>query len=145
VELLLVVAIIGLLMFVVILAINPRRQLTLARNAQRQSNLQAILNAVYQYTIDNGGLPSTIPTGIANAKQICQFTVVDVATCVAAPINGINLRLLSGSYLTAMPVDPTVTTAGTGSRYMIYRSVSDSRIVVTAPAAELGVTIQVTR
>lgn len=131
-------------MFVVILAINPKRQLAQARNAQRQSNLQAILNAVYQYTIDKGGLPSAIPTGSANAKQICQFSV-DAATCAVAPISGINLQLLSGSYLTAMPSDPTVTTTGTGSRYIIYRSATDSRIVVTAPAAELGVTIQVTR
>ena len=67
-EILLVVAAIGILAGIVILAINPSKQLGDTRNAQRRSDVNTILNAVYQYAIDNNGtLPATItvtPTGV---------------------------------------------------------------------------------
>ena len=46
---------------IVILAINPTKQLGDTRNAERRSDVLTLLNAVYQYSIDrNGSLPSTI-------------------------------------------------------------------------------------
>ena len=58
-EILLVVGIISILAGIVILAINPTKQLGDTRNAQRRSDVLTILNAVYQYSIDNSG---SIPT-----------------------------------------------------------------------------------
>ncbi len=46
-EMLLVIAIIAVLAGIVIVAINPGRQLAQARNAQRSSDLRAIHSAVH--------------------------------------------------------------------------------------------------
>ena len=54
-EILLVVAALAILAGIVILAINPTKQLGETRDAQRNSDVNAILNAVYQYSIDNNG------------------------------------------------------------------------------------------
>lgn len=136
IELLLVIGIIAILASIVIVAINPTKQLGDARNAQRRSDVNTILNAVYQYAIDNNGtLPSTIPTTTASA--ICKATA---ASCN----HGVNLRVLTGSYLVSIPSDPQASATGTGTAYTIVQD-ANGRITVAAPTAEQGDTISVTR
>src|SRR5882762_3079707 len=108
IELLLVIGIIAILASIVIVAINPTKQLGNARDAQRRSDVNTILNAVYQYAIDNnGGIPSGITTSV---QPICQ-TSLDATGCAA--IGGVNLRVLTGSYLVNIPKDPKVIATGT--------------------------------
>lgn len=59
IELLVVIGIIAVLSTVVIIAINPARQFAQARNTQRWSNVNTILNAVGQKMADNRGLWAT--------------------------------------------------------------------------------------
>jgi len=133
IELLLVIGIIAILAAIVIVAINPTKQLGDARNAQRRSDVNTVLNAVYQYAIDhNGSLPSGIPT--TTAKEIC---VTGAASCDG----GVDLDVLTGSYLVKIPADPQAT--GTGTDYTIVKD-ANNRITVAAPAAE-NTTITVTR
>lgn len=143
IELLLVIGIIAILAAIVIVAINPTKQLGDARDAQRRSDVNTILNAVYQYSIDNqGNVPSTIPT--AAAGQICK----SAATCGTSGI-GIDLDILAltGTYLVGIPVDPRVPTTSTGTNYWVVQDSVTNRITVSAPGAEQtgGVPISVTR
>ncbi len=56
IELLLVIGIIAILSGIVIGALSPARQLGSSRDAKRRSDVNTILNAVYQYSIDHQGL-----------------------------------------------------------------------------------------
>lgn len=135
IELLLVIGIIAILAAIVIVAINPTKQLGDARNAQRRSDVNTILNAVYQYSIDNNGnLPSTITT---TTKVICKSGVN-----VSCGSDGISLNMLTGSYLVGLPYDPQSATA-TGTNYTIIKI--NNRVTVNAPGAEQGAAISVTR
>lgn len=135
IELLLVIGIIAILAAIVIVAINPTKQLGDARNAQRRSDVNTILNSVYQYSIDNNGqIPSSITTSVL---EICRTT--PTATCTGLA----DLDVLTGSYVVAMPVDPQETDLNT-TGYTIVRD-ANGRITVAAPAAEQSATITVTR
>jgi len=142
IEILLVVAAIAILAGIVILAINPNKQLGETRNAQRRTDVNTILNATYQYSIDNNGTLPTIPTGscaLVAANQVCKLTAT--GTCST----GVDLSVLTTNekYLTSMPIDPTVSsTNGTG--YYLAKS-ANNRVTVCAPSAEQSATISVTR
>ena len=136
IELLLVIGIIAILAAIVIVAINPTKQLGDARNAQRRADVNTVLNAVYQYSIDNNGnLPSTILT---SATKICKSGVNVSCT------GGVSLNMLTGSYIVAVPSDPQTATA-TGTNYTIFKDATSKRITVAAPGAEQGASITVTR
>lgn len=134
-EILLVVAAIAILAGIVIVAINPSKQLGDTRNAQRRADVNTVLNAVYQYAIDNNGnLPSTITT---SATAVCQ----------ASPCTGlIDLTVLTTSekYLVAIPKDPLITATTGTAGYTIMKS-ANGRVTVAAPGAEQSAVISVTR
>lgn len=146
-EILLVVAAIAILAGIVIFAINPGKQLAELRNAKRTTDVSLIVNAVYQYALDNGGaLPADLdekPDSNCAAHpemEICQ-------TGSTGALCSIDLRPLTNSqkYLVSVPVDPNGPINGAeGAGYYIFRN-PNGRVVACAPSAELGVTIQVVR
>ena len=141
-EILLVVAAIGILAGIVILAINPGKQLGETRNTQRKADVNTILNAIYQYSIDNNG---TIPAGITSTlTQICIGNVA-TTTCTGAtpPLTTLNELIWYEEYLSNLPMDLAATTTN-GTGYYIFKS-TNGRVTVRALAAELGATISVTR
>ena len=134
------IGIIAILASIVIVAINPTKQLGDARNAQRRSDVNTILNAVYQYAIDNNGtLPGDIPTEAA--KEVCESDTTEAACTDAA--DGVDLSSLVGSYVVEIPEDPQDTADGTVG-YTIVQD-ANGRVTVAAPSAEQGATISVTR
>ena len=139
IELLLVIGIIAILAAIVIVAINPTKQLGDARNAQRRSDVNTVLNAVYQYSIDNSG---NIPGSITStATAICK-SGVNVDCVTGGPF--INLNVLTGAYLVALPNDPQAP-AGESTGYRIMKDATSKRVTVDAPLAEQGASISVTR
>ena len=136
IELLLVIGIIAILASIVIVAINPNKQLADARNAQRRSDVNTVLNAVYQYAIDNNGnLPTCITTTSTN---VC----TGGSNC-SGVTDGCDLDVLTGSYVVNLPTDPSGAT-GNDTNYDIIEDAS-GRVTVSAPAAEEGASISVTR
>ena len=135
-EVLLVVAIIAILAGIVILAINPNKQLADTRNTQRRSDVATILNAIYQYSIDNSGtLPGSLAT--ATSSEICKIGGV------CSGFTDLSILASSSKYLVSIPVDPTgESTNGTG--YYVVKT-ADNRVMVSAPSAENGTTIEVSK
>jgi len=132
-EILLAVAALVILAGIVILAINPGKQLADTRNSQRWMDTNTVLNAVYQYSIDhNGDLPPSIvaSTSGAVAKVICKDVTVD-ANC-----GTVLSTYLVPQYIVGIPVDPRGAT-GEATNYTISTTVGN-RLIVTAPNAEMS-------
>jgi prepilin-type N-terminal cleavage/methylation domain-containing protein len=139
-EILLVVAAIAILAGIVIVAVNPNKQLGDTRNAQRRADVNTILNGVYQYTIDNNGTLPTIPQvascTLVATSEACKLTAI--GTCST----GVNLSALTTNqrYLVSMPIDPSVSSAD-GTGYYIVRStngrVTGKEIGIDLPYKEL--------
>lgn len=137
IEVLLVIVIIAILAGIVLVAVNPGRQVSQANNAQRTSNVNAILSAVHQFAIDNRG---ALPAAITATATVMGSGGTQADLCTD----------LVPTYIAAMPFDPTSTGAhftdctdyDTG-----YTVITDAnnRITVAAPDAELTQVISVTR
>jgi prepilin-type N-terminal cleavage/methylation domain-containing protein len=143
IEILLVVAMIAILAGIVIVAINPARQLGKTNNSQRWSDINAILNATNQYIIDNNGviptaIPQATPCSIATAEICKNLSGIDCTNFVSPTYLGTN-----ETYMVDLPKDPLYE-SGTGIGYHIIKS-ANNRITVCAPDAEEGETISVSR
>lgn len=144
IEIMFVIALIGVLSAIAVVSLNPAKRLASARDNQRQTDVNIILNAVYQYTIDNNGvMPSSIVNGTActtSTQEICRTGGI----CTGLTDLNATLVTTTAKYLINLPIDPkTFSTNGTG--YAIYRNSTTSRITVCAPYAENSSTVSVTR
>ncbi len=146
IEILIVIGIIAILATIVIIAINPARQFAQARNTQRQSNVNTILNAVGQNLADNkGALGGGCPTLTVGTV----YTIAKTGSAVSPASTTIDLSCLTPTYISSqVPVDPSVgvwtsaTDYNTGYNIMFD---SNGRYTVSAPEADLSQTISVTR
>jgi prepilin-type N-terminal cleavage/methylation domain-containing protein len=138
IELLVVIGILAVLLAITLIAINPARQFAMANNTKRSSDVNAILNAVGQYMADHRG---ALPAGITAVDQEISDTAADICADVIT------------TYIAALPVDPqtnngtpvTACGAAYATGYNIVQNAADNRITVSAPDAELGASISVTR
>lgn len=130
VELLVVIGVLAILLAITLVAINPTRQFAKANDSKRRSDVNAILNAVNQYTVRNRGtLPGTInttATAISNTgTNLCPHLVPgyiaaipsDPQTGTGAGANGANITNCAAAYNTG---------------YTIMRAGANNRITVSA-------------
>ena len=145
IELLVVIGILGILLAIVLIAINPARQFAQANNTARESDVNSLLNSIHQYAADNKGLlPENMPAKGAAAETIEGTGGADICASI------------SPTYIAQLPVDPslnlpavgdcTVKTYNTGYTVAVDAS---GRVTVAAPDAQaVGATtpvISVTR
>lgn len=107
-------------------------------NARRHADLNAIFKAVYEYSIDYGG---EFPDAITDTKtEICK---TDAEDCTGL----IDLSVLTDQemYLIVLAEDPRNPKKDTNGTSYTINTDKHGRIVLSAPLAELGHTIQITK
>ncbi|MFA6315013.1 MAG: type II secretion system protein [Candidatus Paceibacterota bacterium] len=145
IEVLVVIGIIAVLAAVVLVAVNPARQFKLARDSQRVSNVNTILNAIHQNMAEHRGVfvcdgdPKIIPTAptLVQSSSSTPPDAGDIAYCLVP------------DYVSALPFDPSLAGAGYTSvtsyntGYEISRD-TNGRITASS-TGELTPSISVTR
>jgi len=142
IELLVVIGIIAILAGVVIVALNPARQFAQARDTQRSTNVNAILNVIGQRMADNRGtwsatggceaLPTAAAINIGTDVAGTDATKVDLEACLVP------------TYISQMVSDPStgvidaVTGSTTDSGYTVVKNASTGRITIAAPGTEVA-------
>lgn len=145
IEVLVVIGIIAVLAAVVLVAVNPARQFKLARDSQRTSNVNAILNAIHQNMAEHRG----VFTCVGNPKEIPDApTVVMGSSTNPAYIGDIAVCLVP-DYISSLPYDPSKigtfydnpTSYNTG--YYISKDLNGR--ITASSTGELTASISVTR
>lgn len=147
-EILLVVGIIAILAGIVIIAINPGKQLATVRNTERAANLKEINNAIQQYYIDHSSYPASIPNSLEEICDTGATTTPHSIDCTGL----VDLSILVPTYLVAIPSDPQGSfafldkiipkafAASNGNGYLIGKD-DNNKISLVAPKSELSADI----
>ncbi|HVM76946.1 MAG TPA: type II secretion system protein [Candidatus Paceibacterota bacterium] len=142
IEIVITVAIIGIVSGVYFLVANPAGQVQGARNSRRSLDLQNIMLAIRQNIADGGTGTFTCSSG----------SVPTSTKTMTSAGGGYNIApCLIPTYLATMPIDPGTTTAYYNSptdyntAYTIVYNSASGTITLSAPAAELKKTISITR
>ena len=141
-----VIGIVAVLAAIVIVAINPTKQLGEARDGNRRTHLNSVMNAVGQYAIDHGGRMPCDPSGSPCVDGTWRMLGTQTTGCdenTTCGVTGIasaclNLRVLSGTYLSTIPTDPRY---GSGNAFVpesktLYLVLYDGRIGVKSCRTE---------
>lgn len=131
-ELLVVIGIIAILAGVVIVALNPGRQFAQARDAQRWSHVNTILNAIGQNMADNRGNWTCAAGVLPSSTTQLGTTNYNIDPCIVP------------TYVSIMPIDPSTGTASSTGYNVIYDATT-RRVTISAIAPEITVPISVTR
>jgi type IV pilus assembly protein PilA len=132
IELLIVMGIIGLLATIVLVAVNPARQFAQARDTQRISNVNAMLNAVSERIADHRGIfeegcsAGSIPPILTHISS----SGFDIYDCLVP------------QYISSLPLDPVqgnfASSSDYNSGYQIFRDTGTGRITISAPFTEIS-------
>ena len=141
-EILISMAILVVLLVITITAMNPGGQVATARNNQRTFHLETIENAIRSniadtrtgiFTCANGDIPTTTKRMASDGGNY------NIAPC------------LIPNYMDLMPHDPSASssfwtdTSNYNTGYNVIKNASTGAVTVSAPYAELGKNISVTR
>ncbi len=158
IELLVVIGIVGILLSITLVAINPARQFRLANDAARASGINALSSGIAQIILDNKG---SVPTGISVLQGNTYYSLSSVHNVASMSLAAYNLcQYLTGAasfrtdltaqtYLAKLPRDPAAGYAYTacGNFNLGYSMrISNGRVWVTANTEEpASSTIEIAR
>lgn len=132
-EILLIASAVGIVLFLALLAINPSKKSSEARNLKRSADVSTILTYISGYVQEESKVPEAIP----NSKTCVEFKN---EICKTGPYNCtdlVNMGFLSKENtetLVVMPNDPLyISTNGTG--YYVFNN-GEGLVTVCAPYAE---------
>jgi prepilin-type N-terminal cleavage/methylation domain-containing protein len=141
IELIIVVAIIGLLAAAAFVAVDPAKRIGKANDATRWSDVTAIADAIMKYTVDNNG---SLPSGVSSASADTEYmihieggTASGTDVCTSTGNTDSELDISSGlvsEYIATMPLDPNVAASAaelTGIGYYFEKD-ANGRIKVGA-------------
>lgn len=136
IELLVVLAIIGVMFSAIVIAINPAHQLAKARDTQRETDLFAILAAVYRYSADHSGdLPDTDGDPLTSNFPTTPTCIGTDLSCFDLAGAGDAGEEIVPVYMPNMPKDPRPVNPGEGTDantgYLIFVD-SNDRLIASA-------------
>ncbi len=92
-EILLVIGIIAILAGIVIVAINPSKQLATVRNTERRSDIKQLNSALTQYYIDHTTYPSSV-NSLNTLTEVCDTGTLSTTTGSSLEPQPIILKLV---------------------------------------------------
>ena len=132
IELLVVIGIIAILAAIVLVAVNPARQFAIARDTTRRNDIYQVLNAIYQYSVDNNG---NFPTSITGSW-------VDIGNCTGC----LNLAAdLVPTYIPTIPFDPLTGDITAGTTDYVLAQEATGRLTASASSSEVTIPLTITR
>jgi len=146
-ELLIVLSIIGILSSVVVVAVNPGRQLAKARDAQRETDLLAIVSIIYQYASEHSGeYPDTDGNPATNNFPTSLTCIGSTSPCFNLAGAGVTGETIVPVYVVELPKDPRLSSGNPGTDADTgYRIMVDANGHITASASGETKTITVRR
>lgn len=151
IELLVALTIVAILAVSVFVALNPAQRLKDAKNARRATDVDTILSAIHEYTVDNkGSLPASIAAlgnGEANDKQLGEncgaIATTHCATTALECISTFDTEI--AAYLKSIPIDPDTTLGTPGNTGYVVEKSSSGIITVKACYTDGTTTISASR
>ncbi len=132
IELIIVVAIIGLLAAAAFVAVNPGKRVGDASDAKRWSDITAIADAISHYAVDhNGDLPGGVSGATAGTEYMINIAGGSAGSenCTSTDDTYTKIDISSGivpTYIPTMPLDPDLDKATAEDDGIGYYIVKDS-------------------
>ncbi len=144
IELLVTIAIISMLSTLLIVAVNPGRQFAKARDTQRQTDLYAILSAIYQYSSEHSGAwPDTDGNPLTSNFPTSATCIGTNAGCFNLAGAGLTGETIVPVYMAQLPFDPKTGSSPGNIGYTVYVD-TNNRIHASA-VGEITPVITITR
>lgn len=125
VELIIVIAIVGLVAVAVIIASDPAKRIGESQDSRRWADLVSIAKAVEFYTADNGQLPSDFSTstvGVGSKVVLCSSSSTLTCDGQTKGCLVVDDTDFLGVYLNNLPIDPSKSTDSDTGYYLTRAS-----------------------
>ena len=115
---------------IVLIAINPNKQIAQARDTARQSDINTLQKALDQYLIDTRAYPASVST---TPGYICNTGVEQVGG-ITDCTGRVDLRVLVPNYIASVPRDTQA--IGTSTGYNVTINPNNNKIGISVDLAE---------